>query len=73
MNKKNEKPPMVERKADLDVNGDKINQAMARQREKEKKLFPLRVSFNTVIYVPKEKCNHGYAEKYKRRMLNESK
>ena len=65
-----DKSPIEERKPDLEVNGSKINEAIARQREREKHLFPLRIDKTTAIYVTKEKCNPEYAERYKREKLN---
>lgn len=65
-----DKAPIEERKPDLEVNGNKVHEAVVRQREREKHLFPLRVDRNTVIYVPIEKYNFEYAEKYKRKMEN---
>lgn len=63
-----DKAPIEERKPDLEVNGSKINEAIARQREREKHLFPLRINKVTVAYVTKEKCNPEYASKLLRKM-----
>lgn len=63
-----DKNPIEQRKPDLEVNGSKIDEAAARQREREKHLFPLRVDKNTVIYVPKNKCNSEYASKFLRKI-----
>lgn len=70
MNIKNEKPPMAERKPDMELNGNKVTQAVELQKLREKTLFPLRINRTTIIYVPKEKCTPEYAEKYKREKLN---
>ena len=56
------------RKVDLTVNGDKTSQAIAAQKKREKKLFPLRLNSKTVIYVTKDKQNSYYAEKAKKKM-----
>lgn len=69
MNKRNEKPPMTERKPDLELNGNKVLEAVELQRKREKDLFPLRINRTTIIYVTKEKCTREYAEKYKREKL----
>ena len=56
------------RKVDLTVNGDKTSQAVAAQKNREKKLFPLRLNSKTVIYVKKENQNTCYAERAKKKM-----
>lgn len=61
---------MAERKPDLEINGNKIQQAVEMQRLREKNLYPLRISQTTIIYVTEEKCTVEYAEKYKREKLN---
>lgn len=63
-----DKAPIEERKPDLEVNGSKINEAIARQREREKHLFPLRINKTTVIYVPKHKHTEMYEKQYCKRM-----
>jgi hypothetical protein len=50
------------KKVDLSVNGDKTSQAVAAQKKREEKLFPLRLNSKTVIYVKKENQNTHYAE-----------
>ena len=50
------------KKVDLTVNGDKTSQAVAAQKKREEKLFPLRLNSKTVIYVTKDKQNTYYAE-----------
>lgn len=61
-------PPIVERKPDMDINGDKIDQAIKQQKKREKHLYPLRIDSRTTIYVPKNKCNPEYAAKYLERI-----
>ena len=56
------------KKVDLTVNGDKTSQAVAAQKKREEKLFPLRLNSKTVIYVKKDKQNTYYAEKAKKKM-----
>ena len=56
------------KKVDLTVNGNKTSQAVAAQKNREQKLFPLRLNSKTVIYVTKEKQNTYYAEKAKKKM-----
>jgi|GEM_PF-1819784 len=56
------------KKVDLTVNGDKTSQAVAAQKKREEKLFPLRLNSKTVIYVKKENQNTHYAEKAKKKI-----
>ena len=56
------------KKVDLTVNGNKTSQAVAAQKKREEKLFPLRLNSKTVIYVTKENQNTYYAEKAKKKM-----
>jgi len=56
------------KKVDLTINGDKTSQAVAAQKKREKKLFPLRLNSKTVIYVTRDKQNSYYAEKAKKKM-----
>ena len=56
------------KKVDLSLNGDKTSQAVAAQKNREQKLFPLRLNSKTVIYVKKENQNMYYAEKVKKKM-----
>lgn len=58
------KDPMIERKSDSTKNGKNITECISTQRNREKNLFPLRISRTTVIYVTKDKCTPEYAEKY---------
>ena len=53
------------RRCDLTKNPDGVQEAIERQREREKHLRALRVDKNTVILVPKKKCTKAYAETYK--------
>lgn len=56
------------KKVDLTVNGNKTSQAVAAQKKREEKLFPLRLNSKTVIYVTIDKQNTYYAEKAKKKM-----
>ena len=56
------------KKVDLTVNGDKTSQAVAAQKKREQKLFPLRLNSKTVIYVTKDKHNPCYAERARKKM-----
>ena len=56
------------KKVDLTKNGDKTSHAVAAQKKREKKLFPLRLNSKTVIYVKKENQNTCYAERAKKKM-----
>ena len=56
------------KKVDLTVNGNKTSQAVAAQKNREQKLFPLRLNSKTVIYVTRDKHNTYYAEKAKKKM-----
>ena len=56
------------KKVDLTVNGDKTSQAVAAQKKREEKLFPLRLDSKTVIYVTRDKQNTYYAKKTKKKM-----
>lgn len=71
MNKKDKqrKKPTDERKPDTSKNADNLDQIIERQRERERSLYPLRVSKTTVIYVIKKKVTKEYAEEYKRDKL----
>lgn len=63
---KQRKAPTDERKPDTSKNADNLDQIIERQRERERNLYPLRVSKTTVIYVTKKKATKEYAEEYKR-------
>lgn len=60
----------TERKPDVARNSDGVESAVARHRQQEqkRKLYPLRINAQTVIYVPIEKYNEAYAESYRERM-----
>jgi DNA-binding NtrC family response regulator len=59
--------PEQYKKVDTTVNGD-AELLVEQHKEVERKLFPLRLSKNTVIYVTKDKQNEAYAERARRRM-----
>lgn len=58
------KKKKTEQKPDSTVNGSGLDKAIERYRSHEKRLYPLRISRTTVIYVTKNKCNRKYAEDY---------
>ena len=66
---KKRKYPAEERKPDITVNTGNLDEIIARQREREKNLYPVRISATTVIYVNKNKATRQYAEEYKRDKL----
>lgn len=66
---KQRKSPTDERKPDTSKNIDNLDQIIERQRERERNLYPLRVSKTTVIYVTKKKVTKEYADKYNRDKL----
>ena len=66
---KKRKYPAEERKPDITVNTGNLDEIIARQREREKNLYPVRISATTVIYVAKNKATREYAEEYKRDKL----
>lgn len=74
---KKRKGPAEERKPDTTTNVSNLDEIIARQREREKNLYPIRISGTTVIYVTRNKANSQYAEEYKRdklmRLKHESK
>lgn len=59
------KEPTAVRHCDPTKNPDGVQEAIERQREREKHLRALRVDKNTVILVPKKKYTKAYAETYK--------
>lgn len=59
------KEPKAIRHCDLTKNPDGVQEAIERQREREKHLRVLRVDKTTVILVPKKKCTKAYAKTYK--------
>lgn len=66
---KKRKGPAEERKPDTTTNVSNLDEIIARQREREKTLYPVQVSSTTVIYVTKSKATRQYAEEYKRDKL----
>lgn len=60
---KNARIPEKYKKIDTTVNGD-AERLMEEHREVEKRLYPLRIDRNTVIYVTQEKCNEEYRHKW---------
>ncbi len=66
---KKRKGPAEERKPDTTTNEENLDEIIARQREREKNLYPVRISATTVIYVTKNKATRQYAEEYKRDKL----
>lgn len=61
---KQRKAPTDERKPDTSKNTDNLDLIIERQRERERNLYPLRVSKTTVIYVTKRKATKEYADEY---------
>lgn len=57
---------------DTTTNGSKMYENMAKQREKEKGLVPLRINASIVILVAPDRCNEEYAEEFRRRVLCQS-
>lgn len=58
------KDPAVPRKPAMDGNPAGTDRYVARQREKERRLRPLRIDRRTVILVPPEKCTPEYAAEF---------
>lgn len=63
------KDPLIERKGDNSANSPGVDKCVKKQREREKNLYPLRITPTTVIYVTKDKCTAEYAEKYRKEKL----
>lgn len=59
---------LIEKKPDLDRNRPGVAEAMAKQRKREQRLHPLRINAQTVILVPRGKCNKAYAKEYLNRI-----
>jgi hypothetical protein len=59
---------LIEKKPDLDRNRPGVAEAMAKQRKREQRLHPLRINAQTVILVPRGKCNKAYAKEYQNRI-----
>lgn len=64
------KEPKAARHCDPAKNPDGVQEAIERQREREKHLRALRVNQNTVILVPEKECTKAYAETYKAEKLD---
>lgn len=64
------KDPIQKRKIDPRSNADDVSEQAAIQAEKEKNLYPLRITKNVIILVPKHKCNEEYARQYREKKLN---
>lgn len=62
------KDPMTERKPDTERNAAGLEKYIERQREKETRLFPLRINERVTILVPKEKCTREYAESFRKKV-----
>ena len=63
---------LIEKKPDLDRNRPGVAEAMAKQRKREQRLHPLRINAQTVILVPRGKCNKTYAKEYQNRLKSVS-
>lgn len=59
---------LIEKKPDLDKNRPGVAEAMAKQRKREQRLYPLRINAHTAILVPRGKCNKAYAKEYQNRI-----
>lgn len=51
-------------KIDSSKNTDGLDEAISRYMSKAKRLYPLRINKNTVIFVTKSKCNEKYRQSY---------
>lgn len=69
MANKNTLPPTKERKSDTSKNGNDLTEFIQRQLNRERNLYPLRITGTTVIYVTKEKQTSEYADWYRRERL----
>ena len=69
MANKNIMPPTKERKADTTKNSNSLSEFIERQKEYEKRLYPLKINQTTVIYVTKDKQTVEYADWYRRERL----
>lgn len=63
------KDPMLGRKGDNNKNGDNVHGCQAKQREREKGMYPLRITPKTVIYVSRDKLTAEYAKRYRKEKL----
>lgn len=59
---------LVPKKPDLEKNNPHVKEAVERQKKREAKLHPLRINAQTIILVPRGKCNKKYAEEYRNRL-----
>lgn len=59
---------LIDKKPDLDKNRPGVAEVMAKQRKREQRLHPLRINAQTVILVPRGKCNKAYAKEYQNRI-----
>ncbi len=57
-------------KDDLTKNSEGIDTVIAQQREKESRLYTVRVNRNTWIVVPQSKATPEYAARYQRDKIN---
>lgn len=55
------------KKGDISKNVAGLEERMKMQRDKEKKLVPLRIDEKTVLLMRKSNCNEKYAEEYRKR------
>lgn len=56
------------KKADTSKNGEGVAAAIKAQHRREQKLHPLRINAQTVILVPRGKCNKKYAQEYQKKI-----
>lgn len=56
------------KKADTSKNGDGVATAIKAQHRREQKLHPLRINAQTIILVPRGKCNKKYAQEYQKKI-----
>lgn len=63
------KPPMAPRKVNPDENPKGTEKAIIAQKQRETRLYPLRINHQTVILVTKDKCNEEYANKFREKYM----
>ena len=63
---------LTEKKFDSSKNGTGVERAMEQQRKREQKLRPLRINAQTIILVPRGKCNKKYADEYRNQIKRAS-
>ena len=56
------------KKAYTSKNGEGVAAATKAQHRREQKLHPLRINAQTVILVPRGKCNKKYAQEYQKKI-----